>query len=94
MINGLLTLRGVWHKVLSDPILKFMALALTFYGMATFEGPLLSIKSVNAIGHFTDWIPGHVHAGTIGWNYLLIAGILYYLVTKLWNTEIYSKKNC
>ena len=92
MINGLMTLRGVWDKVRSDPILKFMALALTFYGMATFEGPLLSIKSVNSIGHFTDWIPGHVHAGTIGWNYMLIAGILYYLVGKLWNTEIYSKK--
>lgn len=92
MINGLMTLRGVWAKVRTEPVLKFMALALTFYGMSTFEGPLLSIKSVNAIGHFTDWIPGHVHAGTIGWNYLLIAGILYYLVGKLWNTEIYSKK--
>jgi cytochrome c oxidase cbb3-type subunit I/II len=90
MINGLLTLRGVWDKVLKDPVLKFMALALTFYGMATFEGPLLSIKSVNSIAHFTDWIPGHVHAGTIGWNYLLIAGILYYMVCKLWKTEIYS----
>lgn len=92
MINGLLTLRGVWDKVRTDPVLRFMALALTFYGMATFEGPLLSIKSVNAIAHFTDWIPGHVHVGTIGWNYLLIAGILYYLVPKLWSTEIYSKK--
>lgn len=92
MINGLLTLRGVWDKVRTDPVLKFMALSLTFYGMSTFEGPLLAIKSVNAIAHFTDWIPGHVHAGTIGWNYLVTAGILYYLVSKLWNTEIYSKK--
>ena len=92
MINGLLTLRGVWDKVRTDPVLKFMALALTFYGMATFEGPLLSIKSVSAIAHFTDWIPGHVHAGTIGWNYLIIAGILYYLVPKLWNSKIYSVK--
>jgi len=92
MINGLMTLRGVWNKVRTEPILKFMALALTFYGMSTFEGPLLSIKSVNSIGHFTDWIPGHVHAGTIGWNYLITAGILYYLVQKLWNTEMYSKK--
>ncbi|MDD4974899.1 MAG: cytochrome-c oxidase, cbb3-type subunit I [Bacteriovorax sp.] len=92
MINGLMTLRGVWDKVRTDPVLKFMALALTFYGMSTFEGPLLSIKSVNSIGHFTDWIPGHVHAGTIGWNYLLIAGILYYMVPKLWNTTIFSKK--
>lgn len=90
MINGLLTLRGVWDKVRTDPVLKFMALALTFYGMATFEGPLLSIKSVSAIAHFTDWIPGHVHAGTIGWNYLIIAGILYYMVPRLWNSTIYS----
>lgn len=92
MINGLMTLRGVWDKVRTEPVLKFMALGITFYGMSTFEGPLLSIKSVNSIAHFTDWIPGHVHAGTIGWNYLLTAGILYYLVSKLWNTEIYSKK--
>lgn len=91
MINGLLTLRGVWNKVRTEPSLRFMATSLTFYGMATFEGPLLSIKSVNAIAHFTDWIPGHVHAGTIGWNYMLIAGILFYLVPKLWKTELYSK---
>lgn len=90
MINGLLTLRGVWDKVRTDPVLKFMALALTFYGMATFEGPLLSIKSVSAIAHFTDWIPGHVHAGTIGWNYLLISSILFYMVPRLWNSKIYS----
>ena len=92
MINGLMTLRGVWHKVRTEPSLRFMATALTFYGMATFEGPLLSIKSVNAIAHFTDWIPGHVHAGTIGWNYMLIAGMLFYLVPKVWETELYSKK--
>jgi cytochrome c oxidase cbb3-type subunit I/II len=92
MINGLLTLRGVWDRVRTEPGLRFMATALTFYGMATFEGPLLSIKSVNAIGHFTDWIPGHVHAGTIGWNYMIIAGILYYLVPKLYKTDLYSKK--
>ena len=92
MINGLMTLRGVWGKVRTEPSVRFMATSLTFYGMATFEGPLLSIKSVNAIAHFTDWIPGHVHSGTIGWNYLLIAGILFYLVPKLWNTELYSKK--
>ncbi len=92
MINGLLTLRGVWDKVRTEPGLRFMATALTFYGMSTFEGPLLSIKSVNSIAHFTDWIPGHVHAGTIGWNYMLIAGVLFYLVPKLWNAEIYSKK--
>lgn len=91
MINGLMTLRGVWGKVRTEPGLRFMATSLTFYGMSTFEGPLLSIKSVNAIAHFTDWIPGHVHSGTIGWNYMLIAGILFYLVPKLWRTEIYSK---
>src|SRR5690606_1622256 len=92
MINGLMTLRGVWDKVRTEPNLRFMAMALTFYGMSTFEGPLLSIKSVNAIAHYTDWIPGHVHSGTIGWNYMLTAGILYYLVSKLWNAEVYSKK--
>jgi cytochrome c oxidase cbb3-type subunit I/II len=92
MINGLMTLRGVWGKVRTEPTLRFMATALTFYGMSTFEGPLLSIKSVNAVAHFTDWIPGHVHSGTIGWNYMFIAGILYYLVSKLWKTEIYSKR--
>jgi cytochrome c oxidase cbb3-type subunit I/II len=92
MINGLLTLRGVWNKVRTEPTLRFMATSLTFYGMSTFEGPLLSIKSVNSIAHFTDWIPGHVHSGTIGWNYMLVAGILYFLVCKLWNAEIYSKK--
>ena len=92
MINGLLTLRGVWDKVRTDPVLRFMAMALTFYGMSTFEGPLLSIKSVNAIAHFTDWIPGHVHSGTIGWNYLIVSGILYYLVPKLWNSKIHSLK--
>ncbi len=92
MINGLMTLRGVWNKVRTEPGLRFMATALTFYGMSTFEGPLLSIKSVNAIAHFTDWIPGHVHSGTIGWNYMIIAGILFYMVPKLWNTELFSKK--
>lgn len=91
MINGLMTLRGVWSKVRTEPGLKFMATSLTFYGMSTFEGPLLSIKSVNAIAHFTDWIPGHVHSGTIGWNYMLTSGILFFLVEKLWNTKLYSK---
>lgn len=92
MINGLLTLRGKWDQLRTDHRLKFLATAVTFYGMSTFEGPLLSIKSVNMVGHFTDWIVGHVHAGTIGWNYMLIAGMLYYLVPKLWKTEIYSEK--
>jgi len=92
MINGLLTLRGKWDKVRTDPILKFLATAVTFYGMATFEGPLLAVKSVNSIGHYTDWIVGHVHSGTIGWNYMLISGMLYYMIPKLWKTEIYSIK--
>lgn len=90
MINGLLTLRGAWDRVRKDPVLKFLAAAVTFYGMSTFEGPLLAIKSVNEIAHYTDWIVGHVHSGTIGWNYFMAAGILYYMVPKLWNTKLYS----
>lgn len=92
MINGLMTLRGVWNKVREEPMVKFMATSLTFYGMSTFEGPMMAIKSVNMIAHFTDWVPGHVHSGTIGWNYMIVAGMLYYLVPKMWNTELYSKK--
>ena len=90
MINGLLTLRGAWNRVRTEPMLKFFATAVTFYGMSTFEGPLLSIKSVNYLGHFTDWIIGHVHSGTIGWNYMMTAGMLYYIVPKLWKTEVHS----
>lgn len=92
MINGLLTLRGAWHRVRKEPMLKFLATGVTFYGMSTFEGPLLSIKSVNQIAHFTDWIVGHVHSGTIGWNYMMAAGVLYFLVPKLYKTKIYSEK--
>ncbi len=92
MINGLLTLRGAWDRVRKEPILKFLATSVTFYGMSTFEGPLLSIKSVNSLAHFTDWIVGHVHSGTIGWNYMIISGMLYYMVPKLWNTKLYSNK--
>ncbi len=92
MINGLLTLRGSWAKVRTEPVLKFMVVALTFYGMATFEGPLLSIKSVSAIGHYTDWIIAHVHGGTLGWNGFLTFGMIYYLVPKLYRTELYSKR--
>jgi cytochrome c oxidase cbb3-type subunit I/II len=91
MINGLLTLRGAWDRVRQDPMLKFFATAVTIYGMATFEGPLMSIKSINNISHFTDWTIGHVHGGTIGWNYFLIAGIFLYLVPKLYNTTLYSR---
>jgi cytochrome c oxidase cbb3-type subunit I/II len=92
MINGLMTMRGAWDRVRTEPVLKFMATALTFYGMSTFEGPLLSIKSINSIAHFTDWIVGHVHSGTIGWNYMLVSGMLYYMVPRLWKTTLYSVK--
>jgi len=92
MINGLLTLRGAWHLLRTDPIIKFMVAAITFYGMATFEGPLLSIKSVNSLGHYTDWIVAHVHGGALGWNGFLTFGMLYYLIPKLWRTPLYSTK--
>jgi cytochrome c oxidase cbb3-type subunit I/II len=90
MLNGLLTLRGAWHKLRTEPVLKFFAAAVTFYGMATFEGPLLSIKSVNALGHYTDWIIGHVHAGALGWNGFMAAGMIYWLVPRLWNKPLHS----
>ena len=92
MINGLLTLRGCWDKVRVDPVLKFFVAALTLYGMSTFEGPLLSIKSVNSIAHFTDWIIGHVHSGVLGWNGFMIFALCYYAVPKLYKTELFSKK--
>lgn len=92
MINGLLTLRGAWHLLRTEPIVKFFVTAVTFYGMSTFEGPLLSIKSVSALGHYTDWIIGHVHGGTLGWNGFLSFGMAYYLVPKLWKTQLFSKK--
>jgi cytochrome c oxidase cbb3-type subunit I/II len=90
MLNGLLTLRGAWDKLRTDPVIKFFAAAVTFYGMATFEGPLLSIKSVNALGHYTDWIVGHVHLGALGWNGFMAAGMFYWLVPRLWKTKLYS----
>jgi len=92
MINGLLTLRGAWDKVRDDVTLKFMVVGLTAYGMATFEGPMLSLKQVNAIGHFTDWIIAHVHVGALGWNGFLTFAILYWLVPRIYKTELYSKK--
>ena len=90
MINGLLTLRGAWDKVRTDPVLKFMVVAITGYGMATFEGPMLSLKNVNAIAHFTDWIIAHVHVGALAWNGFLAFGMIYYLVPKLFKTKLYS----
>ncbi|PIE16867.1 MAG: cytochrome C oxidase Cbb3 [Proteobacteria bacterium] len=92
MINGLLTLRGAWHLLRTDPIIKFLIAGVTFYGMSTFEGPLLAIKSVSALGHYTDWIIGHVHNGTLGWNGLMAAGMIYWLVPRLWGKELHSKK--
>lgn len=92
MINGLLTLRGAWDKLRTDPVLKFFAAAITFYGMSTFEGPMLSIKSVNALAHATDWIIGHVHGGALGWNGFMAAGMFYFLVPRLYGTPLYSKK--
>jgi cytochrome c oxidase cbb3-type subunit I/II len=92
MINGLLTLRGAWDKVRENPILKFFVVAITGYGMSTFEGPMLSFKTLNAIGHYTDWIVGHVHIGALAWNGFMAAGIIYWLAAKLWKTELYSKK--
>lgn len=92
MINGLLTLRGAWDRVRDDVILKFMVVAVTSYGMATLEGPLLSLKNVNAIAHFTDWIVAHVHVGALGWNGMLTFGILYWMIPRIFNTPLYSKK--
>lgn len=92
MINGLLTLRGAWDKVRDSVVLKFMVVAITAYGMSTFEGPMLSLKNVNAIAHFTDWIVAHVHVGALGWNGFLTFGMLYFLWPKLFNTKLYSQK--
>jgi len=92
MINGLLTLRGVWDKVREDPILKFMVVAITAYGMSTFEGPMLSVKSINALSHFTDWTIAHVHIGALGWVGFLTFGMLYWLIPKIYETTLYSKK--
>ncbi|MGJ5641181.1 cytochrome-c oxidase, cbb3-type subunit I [Formosa sp. S-31] len=92
MINGLLTLRGAWDKVRTDPVLKFMVVAITGYGMATFEGPMLSLKNVNAIAHFTDWIIAHVHVGALAWNGFFTFGMVYWLVPKLFKTKLHSIK--
>ncbi|MFA4869073.1 MAG: cytochrome-c oxidase, cbb3-type subunit I [Pedobacter sp.] len=92
MINGLLTLRGAWDKVREDATLKFMVVGLTAYGMATFEGPMLALKQINAIAHYTDWIVAHVHVGALGWNGFLTFGILYWLIPRIYRTSLYSKK--
>ena len=92
MINGLLTLRGAWNKLRDDPILKFLVVGITFYGMSTFEGPMLSIKAVNSLSHYTDWTIGHVHSGALGWNGFMTFGMIYWLIPRLWKHELWSKK--
>lgn len=91
MINGLLTLRGAWDKVRTDPVLKFMVVAITGYGMATFEGPMLSLKNINAVAHFSDWVIAHVHVGALAWNGFLTFGMLYWLIPRLFKTTLFSK---
>jgi len=92
MINGLLTLRGAWNRVAEDPVLKFFVVGITFYGMSTFEGPMLSVKSVNALSHYTDWNIAHVHGGALGWVGFMVFGMVYWLVPRLYQTKLYSKK--
>jgi len=93
MINGIMTLSGAWHKLRQDPVLQFMIISLAFYGMSTFEGPLMSIRAVNSLSHYTDWTIGHVHSGALGWVGFITFGCLYYLVPKLWGRdELYSLK--
>ncbi len=90
MLNGLLTLRGAWDKLRTDPVIKFFIAGVTFYGMSTFEGPLLSIRAVNALSHYSDWTIGHVHSGALGWNGFMAAGMFYWLAPRLWGTKLHS----
>ncbi|MFW5454683.1 cytochrome-c oxidase, cbb3-type subunit I [Thioalkalivibrio sulfidiphilus] len=92
MINGIMTLSGAWDKLRTDPIMLFLITALSFYGMSTFEGPMMSLKSVNALSHYTDWTVGHVHSGALGWVAMISFGSLYHLIPRLWNTKLYSLK--
>jgi cytochrome c oxidase cbb3-type subunit 1 len=92
LINGVMTVSGAWRKLRSDPALKFIVLALAFYGLATFEGPMMAIRSVNVLSHFTEWTIGHVHSGALGWNALITFGTFYYLVPKLAGRPLYSTR--
>jgi cytochrome c oxidase cbb3-type subunit 1 len=93
MINGLMTLSGAWDKLRTDPVLRFMVVSLAFYGMATFEGPMMSVRQVNALSHYTDWGIGHVHSGAMGWVAFITFGAVYFLVPRLWKAErLYSLK--
>jgi cytochrome c oxidase cbb3-type subunit 1 len=91
MINGLMTLNGAWDKIRTDPIIRMMVFALAFYGMSTFEGPMMSVKSVNSLSHYTNWTIGHVHSGALGWNGMITFGAIYYMTPRLWARErLYS----
>jgi cytochrome c oxidase cbb3-type subunit 1 len=90
MINGIMTLSGAWDKLRTDPIMRFLIVALSFYGMSTFEGPMMSLKDVNALSHYTDWTVGHVHSGALGWVAMISFGSLYHMLPRLWNTQMYS----
>jgi cytochrome c oxidase cbb3-type subunit 1 len=92
MINGIMTLSGAWEKLRTDPVLRLLIVSISFYGMSTFEGPMMSIKTVNALSHYTDWTIGHVHSGALGWVALISMGSLYYLIPRLFNRELYSLK--
>jgi len=92
MINGIMTLSGAWHKLRTDPILKFLIVSLSFYGMSTFEGPMMSIKTVNALSHYTDWTIGHVHSGALGWVAMISIGSMYFVIPRLFGRELYSLK--
>ncbi len=92
MINGIMTLSGAWDKLRTDPIMRFLIVSLSFYGMSTFEGPMMSLKDVNALSHYTDWTVGHVHSGALGWVAMITFGSLYHMVPKLWNTQMHSNK--
>jgi cytochrome c oxidase cbb3-type subunit 1 len=90
MINGIMTLSGAWDKLRTDPVMRFMIVALSFYGMSTFEGPMMSLKDVNALSHYTDWTVGHVHSGALGWVAMISFGSLYHMIPRLWNTQLFS----
>lgn len=92
MINGLFTLRGAWHKLRDSVVLRMFVIGITFYGMSTFEGPMLSVKTVNALSHYTDWTIGHVHAGALGWNGFMTFGMIYWLMPRLWKTKLWSER--
>jgi cytochrome c oxidase cbb3-type subunit 1 len=92
MINGIMTLSGAWEKLRSDPVLRFLIVAISFYGMSTFEGPMMAIKTVNSLSHYTDWTIGHVHSGALGWVAMISMGSLYYLIPRIFGRELYSLK--